>query len=165
MTFKIAPVICSIVSFIQHPVGPTEIDLQKYSGKWYVIGTIPTRYDKDWNYITETYTMRSDGDIDIYTTYRKKGDKEIKDLKSKGFPISEQNNLKWKVQFIWPFKVDYLIEELADDYSYVVVGHPKQKFLYIMSRNPQMDTTLYASIVERCHQKGYDIAKIRKPLQ
>ena len=165
ITFKIAPVICSIVSFIQHPIGPPEIDLQKYSGKWYVIAMIPTRFDKNWDHITETYSILADGVIDIYTTYKKPGKSETKVLRSKGFPISEENNVKWKVQFVWPFKVDYLIEEIANDYSYVVVGHPKHKFLYIMNRTGKMDNELYTSIVERCKNKGYDVSKITMPLQ
>jgi apolipoprotein D and lipocalin family protein len=164
-TFKITPVICSIVSFMQHPVMPEKLDLLRYSGKWYVVGSIPTRFDKDWNYITETYMIRQDGTIDISTTYIKTGSTETKELRSKGFPKKEEKNLKWQVQFFWPFKVDYLIEEIPEDYSYVVVGHPKQKFLYIMSRNKAMDPTLYTAIVKRCKEKGYNISELRKPLQ
>jgi apolipoprotein D and lipocalin family protein len=41
-----------------------------------------------------------------------------------------------KAQFIRPYKVDYWIIELADDYSYVVVGHPDHKFLFIITRKP-----------------------------
>lgn len=164
-TFKINPVICSVVNFTQYPVMPEQLDLHKYSGKWYVIGTIPTRFDKDWNYITETYTIRHDGTIDIYTTYKKPGSPDKKELRSKGFPLKEENNLKWKVQFFWPFKVDYLIEEIAKDYSYVVIGHPRKKFLYIMSRNSSMDPLNYNAIVKRCKEKGYNTSEIRKPLQ
>lgn len=130
-----------------------------------MVGTIPTRFDKDWNYITETYTVLPDGNIDVYTTYKKKGETVQQDLRSKGFPIEAKKNVMWKVQFVWPFKVDYLIEEIAEDYSYVVVGHPKKKFLYIMNRTGRMDETLYNSIVKRCKQQGYDISDLRKPLQ
>jgi apolipoprotein D and lipocalin family protein len=42
-----------------------------------------------------------------------------------------------KAQFIWPFKAGYWVVELADDYSYVVVGHPDKKYLFIMARDPQ----------------------------
>lgn len=141
------------------------VDLDKYSGKWYVIATIPTRLDKGWNYTTESYSVRQDGNIDVFTTYIKEKDTETSILTSKGFPDAKTNNVSWKVQFVWPFKADYLIEELPDDYSYVVVGHPKKKFLYIMSRKNKMSNELYISIVERCIKKGYDIGKLRKVLQ
>jgi apolipoprotein D and lipocalin family protein len=163
--FKITPVICSIVTAFQSLARPTTIDLQRYSGKWYIIGAIPTKFDEDWNYITETYTVRPDGDIDIQTMYRKKGHLETKVLHSKGFPDAREANVLWKVQFYWPFRVDYLIEEIAEDYSWVVVGHPKKKFLYIMSRSSSIDDTLFNTIKEQCRKSGYDISGLRKPLQ
>lgn len=139
-----------------------EVDLQKYSGKWHVIASIPTRFDKDWNYCTETYTLNKKGRIDIYTTYIKNGETKQKAVTSKGFPIAKTGNIKWKVQFVWPFRADYLVEELASDYSYVVVGHPKRKYLYIMDRTGRMSNELYLAIVERCRQKGYDMSKLNK---
>jgi len=141
------------------------VDLDKYSGKWYVIAAIPTKLDKNWSYTTESYSLRQDGNIDILTTYVKEKETKTSVLTSKGFPDAKTNNVEWKVQFIWPFKADYLIEELADDYSYVVVGHPKKKVLYIMNRTGKMHNDLYIAIVERCIKKGYDIGKIRKVLQ
>lgn len=138
------------------------VDLVKYSGSWYVIGFIPTSFDKNWNYTIEKYTLNSKGDYDVFTTYRV--DEKQKDVKSKAF-IDKGLSSKWKVQFIWPFRADYWIIELGEDYSYTVVGHPKHSFLYIMSRTPKMDETLYNGIVERCQQKGYDTTKIRKQLQ
>ena len=141
------------------------VDLKKYSGKWYVIAGIPTRFDKKWNYTTESYSLREDGNIDVFTAYVKEGDTKTSTVSSKGFPDAKTNNVQWKVQFVWPFRADYLVEELADDYSYVVVGHPKKKYLYIMNRTGKMSNDQYISIVERCIKKGYDIGKIRKTKQ
>lgn len=141
------------------------VDLNKYSGKWYVIASIPTRFDKDWNYATETYTLKENGDIAVFTTYIKEGQTKEKSVKSKGFPDKKTNNVFWQVQFIWPFKADYLIEELAPDYSYVMVGHPKKDFLYIMARNSQMDEKDYNRLVEKARQKGYELKELRKLLQ
>lgn len=146
-----------------HPV--KNVDLSRYAGKWYIIGSIPTRFDKKWRYTTESYALREDGNIDVFTTYVKHDDAKTSTLLSKGFPDHDTNNVEWKVQFIWPFKADYLIEELADDYSYVVVGHPEKKYLYIMNRTGKMNGALYTSIAERCALKGYDIAELRKTVQ
>lgn len=143
----------------------TNVDLNKYSGKWYIIGSIPTRFDKKWRYTTESYELRDDGNIDVLTTYVKSDDDKTSTLMSKGFPDHDTNNVEWKVQFIWPFKADYLIEELADDYSYVVVGHPEKKHLYIMNRTGKMNEQLYTAIAERCAMKGYDITELRKTVQ
>lgn len=138
------------------------IDLQAYSGKWYVIATIPTSFDKNWNYVTETYIVNPKGSIDIYTTYRKGDHHEEKSVSSKGFPVKGSNNTQWKVQFVWPFKADYLIEETDHEYTYVVIGHPKKKFLYIMNRTGKLNTIQYEQILDRAVKKGYNLARLRK---
>ncbi|MCW3077184.1 MAG: hypothetical protein JWO32_1793 [Bacteroidetes bacterium] len=144
------------------------VDLEKYSGKWYIVAAIPTEVDQHWNYMTETYTLKKNGNISIYTTYvkenkpdSKKTPKE-KHIRSKGFPIKGTNNFQWKVQFFWPFKVKYLIEEVLDDYSYTVVGHPDKKYLYFMSREKTMNEELYQTLVKRYKDHGYDMSQMIK---
>jgi apolipoprotein D and lipocalin family protein len=140
------------------------VDLSMYTGKWYVIGSIPTIFDRNWDYTNETYRMNRHGYMDICTSYMSKKGK-IKKVQSKGFIDRSSRNAKWKVQYVWPFKADYWIIELCDDYSYVVIGHPKHKFLFIMSRTPVMRDDKYESIAARCGNKGYDISKLRKQKQ
>ncbi len=153
------------IASINAQTPPATVDLNKFSGKWYVIGFIPTRFDKDWEYTTETYTLNKKKNIDVFTTYIKQGKTEVKSVTSKGFPDEKSHNVKWKVQFVWPFKADYLIEEVDDKYSYTVVGHPKKKFLYIMNRTGKMDETLYNDIVKRFREKGYDMTELQKMKQ
>ena len=142
------------------------VDLKKYSGKWYEIASIPSSFDKSWNYVTESYTVNKKGNIDIYTTYKKANSSKEKSLKSKGFIVKGSNNTKWKVQILWPFKADYWIEELDENnYSYVVIGHPKKKYLYIMNRTGMMGDIQYQEIVDRFAKRGYNVSQLRKILQ
>ena len=138
------------------------IDLNAYSGKWYVIAAIPTSFDKNWQYVTETYIVNAKGNIDIYTTYKKGDHPEEKSVGSKGFPVKGSHNIHWKVQFVWPFKADYVIEEIDHGYTYVVVGHPKKKFLYIMNRSGKLNSIQYEQILDRAVKKGYNLADLRK---
>lgn len=147
--------------FISQP-GVNNVDLKQYAGKWFVIASIPTKFDKNWNFVTETYILKDNGNIAIETSYIKKRKTKQHTAYSKGFPVSGTNNIEWKIQFVWPFRADYLVEELAEDYSYVVVGHPKKKFLYIMSRTNTLDEELYKGIATRCKTRGYNVAKINK---
>lgn len=173
MKLKGFKVILLLFMSAAHNLGFTQtlaktVDLEKYAGKWYVIACIPTEIDQHWNYLTETYTLKKNGNIDIYTTYineYKPGSKKTpkqKDLHSKGFPQKNSDNFKWKVQFFWPFKVHYLIEEVSEDYSYTVVGHPDKKFLYIMSREKTMNDELYKTLAKRYKENGYDMSLLIK---
>lgn len=140
-----------------------KIDPVKYAGKWYVIGWIPTKWDRKWTNTAETYTLDKKGNYDIFTTYTREG--EDKSVRSKGFLNEKKGNAAWKVQFLWPFRADSWVIECGEDYSYSVVGHPHHKFLYIMGRKPAMSDSLYGSITARCKAKGYETDNLRKQAQ
>ena len=136
-----------------------KVDLNRYAGKWYSLYSIPTIFDKGTRETTTTYTLNKDGYYDVLTT-AKKQDEELHTYTSKLFPADGSRDGRMKAQFLWPFKVDYWIIELADDYSYVVVGHPDKKFLFIMSRKPTMDKALFEELVAKCKAMGYPVEKL-----
>jgi apolipoprotein D and lipocalin family protein len=82
--------------------------------------------------------------------------------KGKAFIVESSNNAKLKVQFFWPFRGDYWIIDLAQDYSYAVVGAPDRKYLWILSRTTKIDEGLYQDIVNRIAQKGFDASKLQR---
>ncbi|PWS29525.1 hypothetical protein DHW03_00255 [Pedobacter yonginense] len=136
-----------------------KIDFNKFQGKWYSLTSIPTALDKKWRKTIENYTLK-DGYFDVYTTYYRIGDDEQKSIKSKLFFYKNQPDGEMKAQFVWPIKIGYRVIELPEDYSYVVIGHPDQKYLFIMSRKPTLDSKLMKAIADRCKQKGYDVEKL-----
>lgn len=136
------------------------VDIQRYAGKWYSLYSIPTFLDEHWRETIETYVIHPDGYYAVFTTYRLKNEDKKKYIRSKLFVVKGNGNAQWKSQVIWPFKVDYWIIELVDDYSYVVIGHPKHKYLFIMARKPEMNMKLLAEIIKRCQRKGYDTYKL-----
>jgi apolipoprotein D and lipocalin family protein len=137
-----------------------KVDIMSYAGKWYSLYSIPTYMDKKWRETTETYVIHPDGYYAVFSTYKVAGEDEPKYVRSKLFVVRGTNNAELKAQFVWPVKVDYWIIELAEDYSYVVVGHPKHKFLFIMARKPELPEDLLQEIIERCQAKGYDTSKL-----
>ena len=142
------------------------VDLGRYAGTWYEIATIPQRFQKDCVAVTATYTLRDDGTIAVLNKCRKKTlDGELKEAKGKAWVIDKKTNAKLKVQFFWPFKGDYWIIELDVDYQYAVVGHPGRKYLWILSRTPQMEESLYQDLLRRIANKGYDLSLIKRTLQ
>ena len=137
-----------------------KVDIMSYAGKWYSLYSLPTYMDKHWRETTETYVIHPDGYYAVFTTYKVLGDDEQKYVRSKLFVVKGTNNAQLKAQFVWPVKADYWVIELAEDYSYVVVGHPKHKFLFIMARKPELPEELLHEIIERCQAKGYDTSKL-----
>ncbi|MFC1565619.1 lipocalin family protein [Candidatus Neomarinimicrobiota bacterium] len=137
------------------------VDIDKFMGKWYVVGVIPTFAEKDAVNAIETYELNKKGNIDItFTHYKKSPDGKFKEYHPKGFIFNKKTNSEWRVQFFWPFKFKYLVIDLADDYRYTVIGVPNKKFLWIMARDTQLSTEDNKVIREKLVQQGYDITKI-----
>lgn len=136
------------------------VDIMAYAGKWYSLYSIPTFMDKHWRRKIETYVIHPDGYYAVFSTYNVVGEQKRKYKRSKLFVVRDTGNAVFKAQLVWPFKVDYWVIELAEDYSYVVVGHPKQEKLYIMSRKAELPKELLKDIFSRCREKGYDTSKL-----
>lgn len=142
-----------------------ELDLEKYSGTWYEIAAFPQRFQKGCHCTTATYTMTNKNYIIVENRCKKNGvDGKESYIKGKAF-LSGPDQAKLKVQFFWPFKGKYWIIDLADDYSFAVVGHPNREYLWILSRTPQLKDKIYDEIVSRLKEKNFDVSKLRKTVQ
>ncbi|HPM76493.1 MAG TPA: lipocalin family protein [bacterium] len=138
-----------------------QVDLQRYLGVWYEIARYPNRFERDCVAATAAYSLRDDGKIDVLNQCRRKTlDGKPKAAKGKAWIVDPVTNAKLKVSFFWPFSGDYWIIDLDEEYRYAVVGHPERKYLWILSRTPQMDEETYANILERLRAQGYDPAKL-----
>ncbi len=142
------------------------VDLKKYSGKWFEIASYPQRFQKGCHCTTAEYTL-SDKDYVIVENRCNKDSVTGKQayIKGKAFVEKNSGNAKLKVQFFWPFKAKYWIIDLADDYSYAVVSHPNKKYLWILSRTPKMNDVVYNEILELLKAKGFDLSKLKVTVQ
>ena len=139
------------------------VELEKYLGKWYEIAHLPAKFEEGCNETTATYTLSKDGSISVLNQSTKNG--KIKQAKGKAKIVDKNSNAKLKVTFVWPFYGDYWIIKLGNNYDYSVVGTPNRKYLWILSRTPQMDDNLYSQIIEYVKSKGFDANKLIKTFQ
>ena len=139
------------------------VELEKYLGKWYEIAHLPAKFQEGCNETTATYTISKDGNISVLNQATKNG--KIKQAKGKAKVVDKNTNAKLKVTFFWPFYGDYWIIKLGNNYDYSVVGTPNRKYLWILSRTPQMNDNLYSQIIEYVKSKGFEVNKLIKTLQ
>ncbi|MEO6130704.1 MAG: lipocalin family protein [Saprospiraceae bacterium] len=139
------------------------VDLNKYAGKWYEIASFPQRFQKGCQCTTAEYSLSPYGYVLVENRCQRNGKQS--GIKGKAMVEKNSGNAKLLVQFIWPLKGKYWIIELAADYSYAVVSHPNRKYLWILSRLPVMDESLYQQIVSRVEMKGLDTNKLIKTVQ
>ena len=142
------------------------VDLDRYLGKWYEIASYPTWFQRGCTASTAEYALLPDGKIEVTNRCRNdRTDGPVKESKGKAEVVDPNTNAKLKVWFFWPFKGNYWIIDLDDTYQWAVVGEPKRKYLWILSRTPTMEESLYREIVSRLPAKGYDPAKLKRTQQ
>jgi apolipoprotein D and lipocalin family protein len=149
---------------LQDPKTVPFVDLKKYAGTWFEIARYPNRFQKKCvSDVRATYNLTSDGKVSVLNQCVQANGK-VKTAKGKAKVVDRTSNAKLKVTFFWPFYGDYWILDLDPDYTYAVVGEQDRKYLWILSRTPEIDSGLYNEILQRITNQGYDTSKlIRTP--
>jgi apolipoprotein D and lipocalin family protein len=143
-----------------------ELAIERYLGKWYEIARYDHRFERGLVGVTASYSLRDDGKIKVVNT----GFKEtINGQKSEAIgkaKIPDPNvPSKLKVSFFWLFYGDYFVFELDENYQWAVIGSSTDKYLWILSRTPQMDETVYHELLNKLTTRGYDIDKLIRVAQ
>lgn len=144
------------------PITPvTGIDLPRYMGRWYVIASIPTRYERGGHNPVETYAQMPDGTICTWFRLRPDGfAAPVKLLHSRASVVPDRGNGEWQVHLIAFFHAQYLVGWLKPDYSQVMVVRDARDYLWYMARTPQVSDADYRAMLVRAAAMGYDVSHI-----
>ena len=161
---------CATTSTERFKLAPLEtvakVDLNRYLGTWYEIASFPQSFQAGCTATTANYALRPDGEIDVVDRCRKdRLDGPEKESSGRARVVDHDTNAKLEVSFFRPFWGDYWIIDLADDYSYAVVGHPSRDYLWILSRTPAMDESTYQTILKRLMAMNYETSRLERTLQ
>ena len=176
MRFKsaFAAIALSIISFTTTqaetaaPQAVERIDIQKYAGKWYEIAHLPMYFQRKCvSDISAENTVNADQTMGVLNSCRIENGEMIS---SEGVAYPQnQGNSKLKVSFLppglrWiPFtKGHYWVLRVDPEYKVALVGGPSTKYLWILSREPQLDEATYESYLDTAKYYGYDITKLIK---
>ncbi len=135
-----------------------KVEINKFMGDWYVLAGRFTFLEKDVHNALETYTWNEDKErIDVAFTYNKgsiTGPK--KSIPQKAWIYNQETKAHWKVSPLWPFKFDYLILALDENYLWTAIGVPSQKYLWIMARNWKNPDFVIEKAIKSLNEIGYD---------
>ncbi len=155
-------IIILLVSALSAVSTVKKVDLNRYLGKWYQIAYYPNSFQpRDCGLTTAEYSLDKKGKIVVLNTcYLDKAGKTIKKQATGKAWTVDSSNSKLKVSFFWPFKGDYWIVKLGENYSYSVVSDPKQKYLWILARDPEMAKATYQEISSFLDSNGWNSGKL-----
>lgn len=153
------PALLASCASVPPPSTIPSVDLARYAGEWHEIESFPSWFQRGCAATKATYTPLPDGKIRVINTCERNG--RPVSIEGTARVVPGSNNAKLKVRFFWPFEGDYWILDLDPSYRWAAVGHPNRKYLWILSRTPQLEPALLASIRSRLAAQGYDISRLR----
>ena len=141
-----------------------QVDLQRYAGTWYEIASYPMIFQRQCiGDTTANYAEDKDGSVVV--TNRCRTESSFAQVSGKATAVEGGGNARLKVSFFWPFRSDYWVIGLDSDYRWAVVGNPNRKYLWILSRTPQLAQPELDAALAAAKAQGYDLAELRYTTQ
>lgn len=158
--------------FAQKPTTVSNVDLNKYAGKWFEVARFPNRFQKKCvGNVTAEYKLQNNNRIQVVNRCELnngKFDEAIGEAKI----VDTQSNAKLKVRFapkfisflpfVWG---DYWILDLGKNYEYALVGSPDRNYLWILSRTPNLSEKTFEQLKQTAQKQGFDASKLVKTVQ
>jgi len=149
----------------QTPVASVaSVDLARYAGTWYEVAAFPMFFQRQCiGDTTAHYALTPKGDVAV--TNRCRTEKGFDEAQGRATVVEGSANARLKVSFFWPFSADYWVIGLDGDYRWAVVGHPSRKYLWLLSRTPQLEPALLDAALAAARTQGYDLSPLRYTVQ
>lgn len=137
----------------------SNLDVNRFMGSWYEIARYEHSFEKGMTHVKANYSLLPDGTIRVLNSGMKNGKK--KEIEGKARKKKDSNsNSKLEVSFFLWFYSDYFVFELDDNYQYAVIGSSSDKYLWILSRTPQLPQSIINDLLIKIKKRGYDTSKL-----
>lgn len=153
-----------------HPVSndssalrPADVDLARYLGTWFIIGSVPYHYERGDVGRRLIYTQGSDGVIDdVYQAHPRSFDAPLMESHATARVIAGTHNAEWSVRTVWPLSTRSVILYVSPDYRYTVAGSPDRAFAWVLAREAEVDDATYQALLAHLGEQGFDITRLRR---
>ncbi|MDR3509884.1 MAG: lipocalin family protein [Caulobacteraceae bacterium] len=144
--------------------GPSSkpVDPKKYVGRWYEVARMPNKVQANCAAATSDWARQPDGQFQvIQTCHMGSATGSEKTWRGSGRIVDEVTNSKFRIGFFGGLvQMDYWVLDRGDDYSWCILTTPNPKFLWIMSRRPNLTPAQTTALIERARSMGYDVSKL-----
>lgn len=138
-----------------------DFNISKYLGTWFEIVRKDNIFEKDLDFVTATYSLKPDGDIEVLN-------KGFNITKNKETQITGKAKKKYndiqnilQVSFFGPFYSDYIIVDYdRENYSWALVFGKNSDYMWILSRKPQLDEETRNLILSKANSLGIELTNL-----
>lgn len=135
------------------------LDLNRYLGKWYEIARFDHSFERGMENVTAEYSLRDDGLVNVLNSGWKNGKPKQAVGKARQ-PDPEGDPAHLEVSFFLFFYGAYNILMLDDLYQVALVGSSSDKYLWILSRTPQISDIVKKAVLDEAKKRGYDVSAL-----
>jgi lipocalin len=148
--------------------------LERYDGLWYEIASTPFFFEIGCFCTTATYTILTEDTIRVFNAcnrFRPRG--KLRTIEGTAALAGEGAEGKLLVTFPGPpVPADYWIVDVVEgtddpdaEYSFAAVGGPNRDFLFILARDPVLDTpeeqAAYQDVLARLEAQFFDTSALK----
>ncbi|UCG05173.1 MAG: lipocalin family protein [Desulfobacterales bacterium] len=150
---------CTAVPENLKPV--TGFEAERYLGKWYEIARLDHRFERHLTNVSATYARGENGEIRVLNKGYNTKTGQWKQIEGHARFLEKENVGSLRVSFFGPFYGGYHIIALdRQAYSYSMVAGPSRSYLWILSRNTTLDEAVFADLISRASEWGFDTARL-----
>lgn len=157
MRFAITIMVSVLLTSFSHAAGVKtvqDLDLSRYLGTWHEVARYPLFFQNGCTQSKATYKLLNASKISVHNQCIKNGKK----IEIKGDAIVKApGKLAVKFSRFMPFRAPYWVLWIDKNYTLAVVGEPKQKNGWILSRSRSPSKTQLAPALKALTDNGYKL--------
>lgn len=138
-----------------------------FTGQWHEIARTPNVAQKNCEAPVSRFVAAAKGGYSLtQVCHQDSPTGPAKTYSSKGQIIPGTNNAKFKMSFLGGLKTqEYWIVDRSDKMDWAVMATPGGRYVWLLSRSPDMSVGTRNAIVARLKTMGFDTARLVFPQQ
>lgn len=130
------------------------VDLNQYVGTWYQIAKNPIFFENGCVCSRQVLTPTQDGRVQVHNSCNNLNPSgSLREIRGYATVDDTVSNAKLIVDFNLPKKGTYWIIGLDSQYRYAVVSDANKASLFILSKTPQLEESLYREAVNKAAEQ------------
>ena len=139
----------------------TGFEAQRYLGKWYEIARLDHSFERNLSHVTAQYSRGEGDEILVRNRGFDKEKGKWREIEGVARFIGDKNVGSLKVSFFGPFWGGYHVIALDQEgYRYSMVAGPSRSYLWILSREKQLDEKILGDLIGKAKQWGFEMGEL-----
>jgi apolipoprotein D and lipocalin family protein len=136
-------------------------EAERYLGKWYEIARLDHSFERNLNNINAKYSRGEGDEILVLNRGFDQEKGKWREIEGVARFIGDKNVGSLQVSFFGPFWGGYHIIALdKESYRYSMVSGPSRSYLWILSREKQLDKKILEELIGKAKQWGFETEKL-----